>query len=89
MRIEHVDVDDNLVRAADELWPDATWTEVFDYALALAVADARTTDLDDDDTKQHTAVATMRPRSCPGRGRPRKSLPPRGSATVQPASFSR
>lgn len=37
MRIEHVDLDDDLVRDADELWPDSTWSEVIAHGLRLAV----------------------------------------------------
>lgn len=40
MRLEHVDLSDHLVIAADERWPNSTWSAVLDYSLELALDQA-------------------------------------------------
>jgi hypothetical protein len=56
MRIEHVDLDDDLVAAADRLWPSWTWSEVLQFGLTLAVQAAQ--ESHDDNPLDLAAVAS-------------------------------
>jgi hypothetical protein len=40
MKIEHVILPNDLVMAADLMWPDSTWSEVLARGLHLALEDA-------------------------------------------------
>jgi hypothetical protein len=37
VRLEHIDISDDLAAECDRLWPDATWSAVIAHALTLAV----------------------------------------------------
>jgi hypothetical protein len=44
MRIEHVDLHEDLVLQADLLWPDSTWSQVLNAGLRLAIENGQPVD---------------------------------------------